>query len=184
MVESKKAEVTELLKTQFKAWGISEEYEPVQTVGKGSYGNVIEAVHIPSGKRVAIKRIDDVFESRLKAKRMLREITLLRQLQSEYIVRIVDVIIPQGEKEFDVIYVVMDLAEWDMKKLIASEAYLENSKIQRVVYKLLCGLKYMHSAQVLHRDLKPGNVLVNKDGSIKICDFGLARSITGLKSTE
>ena len=52
-----------------------------------------------------------------------------------------------------------------------------------MVYNLLCAVKYLHSANVLHRDLKPANILVNEDCSVKICDFGLARSIAGIEST-
>ena len=48
---------------------------------------------------------------------------------------------------------------------------------------MLCAVKYLHSANVLHRDLKPANVLVNEDCSVKICDFGLARSISGVESS-
>lgn len=53
-----------------------------------------------------------------------------------------------------------------------------------MVYNLLCAVKYLHSANVLHRDLKPANVLVNEDCSVKICDFGLARSISGVESAS
>jgi len=49
---------------------------------------------------------------------------------------------------------------------------------------LLCAVKYLHSANVIHRDLKPANVLVNEDCSVKICDFGLARSISGVESAS
>jgi serine/threonine protein kinase len=53
-----------------------------------------------------------------------------------------------------------------------------------VVYNLFCAIKYIHSANVLHRDLKPANVLINEDCSVKICDFGLARSIAGVESAS
>lgn len=53
-----------------------------------------------------------------------------------------------------------------------------------MVYNLLCAVKYLHSANVIHRDLKPANVLVNEDCSVKICDFGLARSISGVESSN
>jgi serine/threonine protein kinase len=52
-----------------------------------------------------------------------------------------------------------------------------------VVYNLLCAVKYLHTANVIHRDLKPANVLVNEDCSVKVCDFGLARSISGVASS-
>jgi len=56
--------------------------------------------------------------------------------------------------------------------------------IQTLVYNILVGLKYIHSADVLHRDLKPANVLINEDCSVKICDFGLARSIEGIEGAH
>lgn len=52
------------------------------------------------------------------------------------------------------------------------------------MYNLLCAVKYLHTANVLHRDLKPANILVNEDCSVKICDFGLARSIAGVESAQ
>ena len=52
------------------------------------------------------------------------------------------------------------------------------------MYNTLCGLKYLHSADVLHRDLKPANILFNDDCSVKICDFGLARAVRGIKSAH
>ena len=51
------------------------------------------------------------------------------------------------------------------------------------MYNLLCATKYLHTANVIHRDLKPANVLVNEDCTVKICDFGLARSISGVGSS-
>lgn len=53
-----------------------------------------------------------------------------------------------------------------------------------IIYNLLCGVKYMHSAKVIHRDIKPANILINEDCSIKICDFGLSRSMVGIESTK
>jgi mitogen-activated protein kinase 1/3 len=50
------------------------------------------------------------------------------------------------------------------------------------VYNLLCAVKYLHESKVIHRDLKPANILVNEDCSVKLCDYGLARSITGVET--
>lgn len=49
---------------------------------------------------------------------------------------------------------------------------------------MLCALKYLHESNVIHRDLKPANVLVNEDCTIKLCDFGLARSVTGVEGAQ
>lgn len=56
--------------------------------------------------------------------------------------------------------------------------------IQTIIYNLLCAVKYLHESNVIHRDLKPANVLVNEDCTVKLCDFGLARSITGVESAS
>ncbi len=71
----------------------------------------------------------------------------------------------------------MEYMQSDLKKLIRSSLHLETYHIQKVMYNMLAAVKYLHDSRVLHRDLKPANVLINEDCSIKICDFGLARSI-------
>jgi mitogen-activated protein kinase 1/3 len=98
------------------------------------------------------------------------------------VVELFDLIEPKNMETFDTLYVVLELAESDLKKVIKSAIHLQLKHIQLVVYNLLCAVKYLHSANVLHRDLKPANILVNEDCSVKICDFGLARSIAGVES--
>jgi len=78
----------------------------------------------------------------------------------------------------------MEFAESDLKKILKSTINLEILHIQTIVYNLLCAVKYLHESKVIHRDLKPANVLVNEDCSVKLCDYGLARSITGVESAE
>ena len=71
--------------------------------------------------------------------------------------------------------VISELMECDLAAIIRSGQPLTDAHFQSFIYQILCGLKYIHSANVLHRDLKPGNLLVNADCELKICDFGLAR---------
>ncbi|CCU82891.1 MAP kinase-II [Blumeria hordei DH14] len=68
--------------------------------------------------------------------------------------------------------------ECDLAAIIRSGQPLTDAHFQSFIYQILCGLKYVHSANVLHRDLKPGNLLVNADCELKICDFGLARGFS------
>jgi len=83
---------------------------------------------------------------------------------------------PASREQFEDIYVVSDLMETDLAAIIKSKQALTDDHIQFFLYQILRGLKYMHSAGVLHRDLKPRNLLVNTNCDLKICDFGLARA--------
>ena len=78
----------------------------------------------------------------------------------------------------DVANTLRELMECDLAAIIRSGQPLTDAHFQSFIYQILCGLKYIHSANVLHRDLKPGNLLVNADCELKICDFGLARGFS------
>jgi len=91
---------------------------------------------------------------------------------------------PTDPYNFKNLYVVMEFAESDLKKILKSTINLEILHIQTIVYNLLCAIKYLHESNVIHRDLKPANILVNEDCSVKLCDYGLARSITGVETAE
>lgn len=164
----------------FPDWDVGPEYEIVKQLGSGAYGYVVEAVQKSTGKKVAIKKIKELFDDIIDAKRILREITLLRKINHPNIVKILDILMPKDLKNFQTIYVVMDFCSSDLKKLFKSPIYLTPLHLQTLIYNMLCGIKYLHSANVLHRDLKPANILINEDCSVKICDFGLARSMEGI----
>lgn len=78
---------------------------------------------------------------------------------------------------YDGLYCFQDLADYDLARIIYSATQFSEFHIKNFTYQILCGLKYIHSADVIHRDLKPGNILVTVQGTLKICDFGLARGI-------
>ncbi|GME83234.1 unnamed protein product [[Candida] boidinii] len=80
-------------------------------------------------------------------------------------------------KPYDGLYCFQELVEYDLAKVIHSSVQLSEYHIQSFLYQILCGVLYIHSADVIHRDLKPGNILINSQGVLKICDFGLARGI-------
>jgi mitogen-activated protein kinase 1/3 len=158
-------------------WNVGPSYEIIKQLGVGSYGMVCEARHLPTGERVAIKHVTKIFDDIIDCKRLLREITLLKYLNHQNIVKIREIIRPENLESFNELYVVMEHAQSDLKKLIKSSIHLEADHIQMIVYNVIAGLNYIHSANVLHRDLKPANILINEDCEIKICDFGLARSV-------
>jgi len=145
---------------------------------------VCEAIHRPSGTKVAIKKILNLFQDEVDTKRMLREIHILRMLNNNNIVKLYDILEPTDYKKFDSLFLVLEYASSDLKKVQKSAMFLTELHVQTIMYNLLIGLKYMHNAKIIHRDIKPANILINSDCSIKICDFGLSRSletITGSK---
>ncbi|MED6156025.1 Mitogen-activated protein kinase 9, variant 2 [Stylosanthes scabra] len=83
--------------------------------------------------------------------------------------------LPPSRREFKDIYVVFELMESDLHQVIKANDDLTPQHHQFFLYQLLRGLKYIHTANVFHRDLKPKNILANADCKLKICDFGLAR---------
>mmetsp|Transcript_67275 Transcript_67275/g.161261 ORF Transcript_67275/g.161261 Transcript_67275/m.161261 type:complete len:439 (-) Transcript_67275:128-1444(-) len=160
-----------------KGWQIPEKYTLRSLIGKGSYGTVREAKDESSDRLVAIKCVRHVFDNACDCKRLLRELAILTAVDHDHIVRIYDIIIPDSIETFNELYIVMELCDSDMKQLVRSDATLEVLHIQFMLYYLLVGLNYLHSAGVCHRDLKPANCLVNRNCSVKICDFGLARTV-------
>ena len=126
--------------------------------------------------------MENIFEDETDCKRILREVTLMRKLKHPFVVDLIEILYPSDPKNFDTLYVVMEYAESDLKKLIKSCINLELLHIQTIIYNLLCSIKYLHESNVLHRDLKPANVLINEDCTVKLCDYGLARSISGIDS--
>ncbi|KAL7609450.1 mitogen-activated protein kinase 9 [Lactuca sativa] len=160
----------------FTEYGEASLYEIQEVVGKGSYGVVAAAVDTHTGEKVAIKKINDVFEHVSDATRILREIKLLRLLRHPDIVEIKHIMLPPCRREFKDIYVVFELMESDLDEVIKVNDDLTPEHHQFFLYQLLRALKYIHTAHVFHRDLKPKNILANADCKLKICDFGLARA--------
>ncbi|KAL0647494.1 hypothetical protein Bca4012_045785 [Brassica carinata] len=159
----------------FTEYGEGTRYRIEEVIGKGSYGVVCSAYDTHTGEKVAIKKINDIFEHVSDATRILREIKLLRLLRHPDIVEIKHILLPPSRREFRDIYVVFELMESDLHQVIKANDDLTPEHYQFFLYQLLRGLKYIHTANVFHRDLKPKNILANADCKLKICDFGLAR---------
>ncbi|KAJ1604463.1 putative mitogen-activated protein kinase 2 [Cryptosporidium canis] len=158
-------------------WSIPSRYQVRHLIGTGSYGHVCEAYDSKENRLVAIKKIHRVFEDLVDCKRILREIAILSRLNHDHIVKILDICAPEDAEHFDEIYLVLEIADSDFKKLFRTPVYLSELHVKTLLYNLLVGLKYIHSAGIYHRDLKPANCLVNQDCGVKICDFGLARTV-------
>lgn len=156
-------------------------------IGGGAYGRVASAeeaiVKDKAGgstekRKVAIKKIADVFRDLGDAKRILRELKLLRHIGGhENLLWINDIWVAPSQRDFKDVYIATDLMETDLAHIIDSPQALSDSHIKYFIYQLCRGLKYLHTAGILHRDLKPQNILVNSNCELVIADFGLARAV-------
>ncbi|QRW17006.1 mitogen activated protein kinase [Rhizoctonia solani] len=160
--------------TMGRKFHVEKRWKFVRELGQGAYGFVVSAQDQISGETVAIKLVTRLFEKIQLSKRALREISLLRHFANhENITGLIDmdVITP----DFNEIYLFMEPMEADLHQIVRSGQNLSNAHVQYFLYQILRAMKYVHSAGVIHRDLKPGNLLVNADCELKICDFGLSR---------
>ncbi|EIW58623.1 kinase-like protein [Trametes versicolor FP-101664 SS1] len=159
-----------------KVFHVEKRWKLIRELGSGAYGFVISAADDISGEPVAIKMVTRALEKVALAKRVLREITLLRHFAHENITGLIDVDCSPDLSEMHVFLLAHSRhMPSDLHQIIKSGQALTNEHVQYFVYQVLRGMKYIHSASVVHRDLKPGNLLVNADCELKICDFGLSR---------
>ncbi|XP_010524095.1 PREDICTED: mitogen-activated protein kinase 20 [Tarenaya hassleriana] len=159
----------------FSEYGDANRFKIHEVIDKGSYGVVCSAIDTLTGEKVAIKKIHNIFEHISDAARILRETKLVRLLRHPDIVEIKHIMLPPSRREFKDIFVVFELMESDLHQVIKANDDLTREHYQFFLYQLLRALKYIHTANVYHRDLKPKNILANANCKLKICDFGLAR---------
>lgn len=158
---------------------IDSRYQVKQILGKGSYGTVCSAIDTKSKDQtaLAIKKVCNIFNKEVLLKRAIRELKLMDFFKGhKNIIGLVDLDIVYI-KPYDGLYCFQELIDYDLAKVIHSSVQFSEFHIKSYFYQICCGVKYMHSADVIHRDLKPGNILVTSQGCLKICDFGLARGI-------
>lgn len=147
----------------------------MEPVGQGAYGIVCAAEDGEQSEPIAIKKIENAFEHITFTKRTLRELRILRHLQHENLIDVRNIFLPGSKDDFEDIYVFSELMETDLASILKSAQPMTDDHCQFFLYQIMRGMKYVHSAKVIHRDLKPRNLLVNANCDLKICDFGLAR---------
>lgn len=159
---------------------ILRKYEVQAQLGQGAYGIVWRAVDRRTGQIVAVKKIYDAFQNSTDAQRTFREIMFLHHLHHPNIIKLLHVHRAMNDRD---IYVVFEYMETDLHVVIRANILAEIHK-QYIIYQLLKTMKYLHSAEILHRDMKPSNLLLNSDCTMKVADFGLARSILSLEREQ
>uniref|UniRef100_A0A0M3IE84 Cell division protein kinase 5 n=1 Tax=Ascaris lumbricoides TaxID=6252 RepID=A0A0M3IE84_ASCLU len=147
-------------------------YSNPSVIVSGTYGTVFKAKNRETQEIVALKRVrlDDDDEGVPSS--ALREICLLKELKHENIVRLYDVV--HSERKLTLVF---EYCDQDLKKYFDScNGEIDQQVVKSLMYQLLRGLAFCHAHNVLHRDLKPQNLLINNNMQLKLADFGLARA--------
>nr|XP_008000003.2 mitogen-activated protein kinase 15 isoform X4 [Chlorocebus sabaeus] len=143
-----------------------------------AYGIVWKAVDRRTGEVVAIKKIFDAFRDKTDAQRTFREIMLLQEFGDHpNIISLLDVIRAENDRD---IYLVFEFMDTDLNAVIRKGGLLQDVHLRSIFYQLLQATRFLHSGHVVHRDQKPSNVLLDANCTVKLCDFGLARSLGDL----
>jgi serine/threonine protein kinase len=147
---------------------IAGRYAPSGATSAGGMGEIIECIDTHLQRQVIIKRLQVGVEER----RLLDEQKALAKLRSKHVVQLYDIIelADRGKAEKAIVLEYIDGTNLAIAGFKADRSYLN------ILWQIACGLKDIHEAGVIHRDIKPNNIRIDKEGVVKIIDFGLARS--------
>ncbi|KAL0477104.1 serine/threonine-protein kinase TIO [Acrasis kona] len=150
-----------------------DEYHINELIGEGSFGRVFKARKKFSGLTVAIKFIPKGGKSEKELISLRQEIRILKNLNHENIVLLLDTF--ETETEF---CIVMEYAQGELFEVLEDDKKLPEEQVANIAKQLVRALQYLHSNRIVHRDMKPQNILIGADGAIKLCDFGFARAMS------
>jgi len=113
---------------------------------------------------------------------MMKELQLLRVLKHASIIDLIDICLPKDKSNKSTIYLVTEHTTNDLRKILKSNITINMDQVKKLVYSLLCALKHLHDHRLIHGDLKPSNVIINEDFTIKLSDFGTTRKFSAKSS--
>lgn len=147
-------------------------YKKIEKLGEGTYGVVYKAKDQVTSETIALKKIRLENEDEGVPSTAIREISLVKDCQHPNIVKLKDIV--HNEQK---LYLIFEYLDYDLKKYLEiNGGPLSPPVVKSFLYQMLDGIAFCHSQRVLHRDLKPQNLLIDKLGNVKLADFGLARA--------
>ncbi|XP_012558761.1 cyclin-dependent kinase 10 isoform X1 [Hydra vulgaris] len=150
------------------------EFQKLNRVGEGTYGVVYRAKDSSTGQIVALKRVRMDKEKEGLPISSLREINLLMRIKHKNIVKLKEVVVG---RPLEYIFLVMEYCEHDLAGLLDNMLTpFTESQVKCLLIQLLLGTEYLHNNFIIHRDIKMSNLLMTNNGTLKIADFGLART--------
>ncbi|XP_022079981.1 cyclin-dependent kinase 1-like [Acanthaster planci] len=150
-----------------------EDYSKIEKIGEGTYGVVYKGRCKKDGSIVALKKIRLESEEEGVPSTAIREIALLKELQHPNVVNLSNVLMQENR-----LYLVFEFLTMDLKKYMETlrGTVMDPELVKSYLHQIVQGILFCHCRRVLHRDLKPQNLLINEKGIIKLADFGLARA--------
>ncbi|KAL3683437.1 hypothetical protein R1sor_001459 [Riccia sorocarpa] len=150
-----------------------DQYHVLELVGEGSFGKVYKGRRKYTGQTVAMKFILKHGKSDKDIENLRQEIEILRQLKHENIIEMLDAF--ESPQEF---CVVTEFAQGELFEILEDDKCLPEGQVQAIAKQLVRALHYLHSHRIIHRDMKPQNILIGAGGIVKLCDFGFARAMS------
>lgn len=152
-----------------------EKYEKLGKIGEGSYGVVLKCRNKETGKIVAIKKFLESEDDAQIRKIALREIRMLKHLKHGNLVNLQEVF--RRKRKLHLVFDFIDRTVLD--ELDSHPGGIPEEGIRQILWQTLKAVEFCHANNIIHRDVKPENILVSKQGVVKLCDFGFARSLSG-----
>lgn len=149
------------------------DFERIEKIGEGTYGVVYKARNTLTDEMVALKKIRLECDNEGCPATAVREISILKELRRHpFIVQLLDVLHQSGK-----LYLAFEFLLMDLKKYIDTvNGPIEKALVKSYTYQICSGIEFCHARRILHRDLKPQNLLIDSNGLIKLADFGLGRA--------
>ncbi|XP_055304907.1 cyclin-dependent kinase 1-like [Sitodiplosis mosellana] len=151
-----------------------EDFVKIEKIGEGTYGVVYKGKNRQTGQIVAMKKIRLEADDEGIPSTAIREISLLKELKHPNIVKLEDVLMEENR-----LYLIFEFLSMDLKKYmdtLPQDKLMKPELVRSYLYQISAAMLFCHQRRILHRDLKPQNLLINRDGVIKIADFGLGRA--------